>query len=277
MAAGLTSREVEGRLAKGRWLRLLPGVYVSAEVAPDWDTWAHGFLLASGPGALLVGASAVALRGLASKGPPITVAIPANRRCELRRENLRLLRLDVPPHDQVTVNGYATTSRLRTAVDVAHLMPIIEAQPIVDRMLVLDLVNLDSLTAAVDASRRNGSARARRLMASANDLAAAESERMARRLLVSRGIEGWVTNHRVVVGGIEIKIDLALPRLRVAVEVKGWMFHSSTDRGASDDARVTALQLAGWVVIPVGWLALNCNPELFIAQVRTAVDMRGPR
>lgn len=273
-AAGLTPREIDGRLTNGRWSRLLPGVYLSAEATLGWDTWAHAFVLAAGRGAVLVSESAAALRDLAPRRFPITLAIPAGRRCELRRDNLRLVRLDVSPEEQVTIAGLPTTTRLRTAIDMAHLMPAVEAQPILDRMLVLDRVDLVELTAAVTLSRRYGSAQARRLMASANDLAAAESERQARRLLRANGLSGWVSNYRVTVGGRDLKVDLALPALRIAIEVKGWMFHSATDRGASDDSRLTALQLAGWLVIPVGWLSMNRDPERFIAQVRTAVELR---
>lgn len=272
--AGLTEREVGGRLANGRWRRLLPGVYLSAEAMLGWDAWAHAFVLAAGPGAVLVSESGASLRGLVPKRLPITLAIPPGRRCKLRRDNLRLVRLDVPAGDRVTIAGLPTTTRLRTAVDMAHLMPGVQAQPILDRMLVLDQIDLEQLTAAVTSSRRYGSAQARRLISSANDLAAAESERQVRRLLRDNGLGGWVCNYPVAVDGRDLKVDLALPALRIGVDVKGWMFHSATDRGASDDARLTALQLAGWIVIPVGWLSLNRDPDKLITQVRTAVELR---
>ncbi len=173
------------------------------------------------------------------------------------------------------VNGLPTTTRLRTAVDVAHLMPPIQAQPILDRMLVLDAVRLDALTAAVAASRRAGSAQARALMRSAADLAAAESERYARRILREAGITGWTPNHSVTVrGGRTIKIDLALKQLKIAVEVKGWLFHSKTDRARGDDDRITDLQLAGWFVIPIGWLELMSDPEGVVAKVVAAIEAR---
>jgi very-short-patch-repair endonuclease len=269
LASGMTRRQVEGRVAAGRWRPLLPGVYLSAEASLGWEAWAQGFLLAAGPGAALVGETAAALRELTPRRMPITVAIPPDRRCGLRRDNLRLLRLAVPDPERVTVGGLATTTRLRTAVDVAHLLPEVEAQPLIDRMLVLDLVDLHELTAAVHASTRYGSARARRLVASAHDLAAAESERLTRRLLRAAGLHGWVANHRVEIAGRVIKVDLALPRLRIAIEVKGWTFHSQADRAAADDARVADLQLAGWVVIPVAWLTLHRAPEQFVAQVNS--------
>ncbi len=203
------------------------------------------------------------------------MAIPCRQRLRLRTNNIRVLRLDVPTADRVTVDGLPTTTRLRTAVDVAHLMPITQAQPILDRMLVLGAVQLDELTAAVDVSRRAGSAQARSLMRSAADLAAAESERHARRVLREAGITGWTPNYSVTVrGGHTIKVDLALKKLKIAIEVKGWVFHSKSDRAKGDDDRVTDLQLAGWFVIPVGWLELMSDPEGFVAKVRAAIAAR---
>jgi very-short-patch-repair endonuclease len=188
---------------------------------------------------------------------------------------VRILRLDVPNSERVTVDGLPTTTRLRTAVDVAHLVPLLQAQPILDRMLVLDMVDLADLTSAISSSRRAGSAQARALMRSAADLAAAESERFAGRVLREAGIAGWTPNHSVTVrGGRTIKVDLALKRLKIAIEVKGWVFHSKSDRARGDDARITDLQLAGWLVIPVGWLELMSDTEGFVAKVLAAIEAR---
>jgi very-short-patch-repair endonuclease len=274
LAAGLTPRQVERRLTSQRWRALLPGVYISSEVKPSWDAWAHAALLAAGTDSALVADSAAAARVLIPKVLPINVAIPAHRRSALRNPRIHVIRLDVPQDDRVVIDGLATTTQLRTAVDLAHLLPPTDAQSIIDRMLVREQIALDDLTAAVAASRRHGSAQARALIRSANDLAAAESERYARRLLVADGITGWVGNHVVPVGDHKVKVDLALKHLRIAVEVKGWMFHSAGDRGASDDSRVTDLQLAGWLVIPVSWLTMHKDPETSLEQARTAVRIR---
>ncbi len=272
--AGLTDRQVHRLVSSGEWTRLLPGVYLSAESSLSWHTWAHAALLAAGSGSALVGETAAALRDLVPKTLPITVAIPAQRRCRCRSSNIKVVRLDVTEDECVNVDGLRTTTRLRTAVDVAHLLPIAIAQPVLDRMLVLEHVTLGALTDAITASRRAGSAQARRLAASANDMAAAESERMARRLFREAGLTGWVSNYSVTVAGRELKVDLALRHLLIAVEIKGWTFHSMIDRAMSDDQRVADLGIAGWIVIPVGWLELVTNPDGVVARVRAAIAAR---
>jgi len=160
------------------------------------------------------------------------------------------------------------------AVDLAHLLPATAAQPILDRMFVLDQLDLDELTVAVAASTRRGSAQARQLLKSANDRAAAESERIMRRLLRGAGITGWVSNYELTVRGGCIKVDLALVKYRIGIEVKGWVFHSAGDRAASDDRRVVSLQLTDWIIIPVGWLTLMTEPDDVIAQVRESIALR---
>ena len=273
--AGLTQQQVRHLVRSGAWTRILPGVYLAADAALTWQSWAHIAVLAAGADAVLVGATAAQLRRWCPASLPITIAIPRHRRLRIRSDAVHVLRLDVPDADRVTVDGLPTTTRLRTAVDVAHLLPPVQAQPIIDRMLVLDIVDLDELTAAIDSSRRRGSAQARALMRSAADLAAAESERIARRLFREAGITGWTANHPVQVrGGRTIKVDLALKRYTIAVEVKGWLFHSKSDRAKADDDRITDLQLAGWFVIPVGWLELMTDPAGVVAKVRAAIAAR---
>jgi len=272
--AGLTERQIDYRVRTARWTRLMAGVYLSADAELTWLAQAHAAVIAAGPAATLVAESAAAIRGLSPRRLPLTVTVPPDRHRANRPPWLNLLRLAVPEADRVVVGGVPTTTRLRTAVDLAHLVASTQAQPIIDRMLVLDQVDLAELTAAVTASRRHGSRQARALIRSANDLAAAESERLARRLLRSAGLSGWVGNHRITLRGRPRKLDLANRRLRIGIEVKGWMFHSAGDRAASDDDRVVDMQLSDWIVIPVGWLKLSAEPEKFLAQVHAAVAFR---
>jgi hypothetical protein len=272
--AGLTERQIDHRVRTACWTRLIAGVYLSADTELTWHARAHAAILAADPAATLVAESAAAIRELSPRCTPLTVAVPPDRHRAIKLPWVKVLRLHVPEADRVVVAGVSTTTRLRTAVDLAHLVPSAQAQPIIDRMLVLDQVDLAELTAAVNASRRHGSRQARALMRSANDLAAADSERLARRLLRVAGLTGWVGNHRVTLRGRPRKLDLANHRLRIGIEVKGWMFHSAGDRAASDDDRVVDMQLSDWIVIPVGWLTLHAEPEKFLAQVRAAVAFR---
>ncbi|HEX5018258.1 MAG TPA: hypothetical protein VFX15_11825 [Actinomycetes bacterium] len=273
LASGMTERQLDYQLPMRRWTALHRGVYLSSDAPLTWEARAHASVLAAGDGAVLVAETAAALRSHVPERLPITVAIPESRRRALPSW-ANVLRLEVPMAERVIIRHLPTTTRLRTAIDIAHLMPASQAQPVLDRMLVRDEVDLAALTAAVEASRRAGSRQARKLLASANDLAAAESERLARRLLRGAGLTDWVSNYPVTLGGTSMKLDLANLRLRIGIEVKGWIFHSKSDRAASDDDRVVAMQLGSWIVIPVGWLTLNAHPQKFLDQVKACIEAR---
>lgn len=274
LAAGLSRHQIAHLVSGGAWNRLLTGVYLTSDAPLTWHAWAFAAVLAAGTGASLVGATAAALRQWTPCALPIQVAVPRCRRVRLSTSAIEVLRLDVPSDDRVIVGGLPTTTRLRTAVDVAHLMPLLTAQQVLDRMLVLGVVELGALAEAVAASRRAGSRQARRLLGSASDLAAAESERVALRLFHDAGITGWTPNHPVAVQGRILKVDLALVHLKIAVEIKGWAFHAAPDRAAADDARISDLQLAGWIVLPFGWHELMASPESVVAAVRAAISLR---
>ena len=140
--------------------------------------------------------------------------------------------------------------------------------------MVLDIVNLTSLTEAVTASRRIGCKQARRLVANAADFAASEAERLCQRILRRAGLEWFVANHVVFAAGSAHKVDLAFVREKVAIEVQGWAYHRTPERRRADDVKAIDLQLAGWIVIPVTWQDLNQRPEYVVARIRTALNQR---
>jgi len=273
-ALGLSSRQIDRRQADRTWLRLLPETYVLAGISPGWMSWAWAALLAAGRDAALVASSAASLRGWSSQTWPITLAVPPERRLRWNSERVACLRLTVPSEDVVLIDGLPTTSRLRTAVDVAHLLPLAAAQEILDRMLVLGVVELGALTEAIASSRRQGSRQARALMRTAADLAASEAERLAHRVFTTAGLGGWQANVDVAAGGRHVTVDLAFVAARVAVEINGWAFHSSPEQRRRDERKIVDLQLAGWIVLSFGWYDLVSRPEWVVERVRTALAAR---
>ena len=272
--AGFTARQIRYRLTFRSWLPILTSVYVFAAVPITWTTWAWTGVLSEGDGSALVGASAAAVCGWTSETWPITIGLPADRRIRWPTARLEVQRVEVPADDIVRVSGLPITSRLRTAFDIAHVFPLAQAQELLDRLLVLDLIDLNALTEAIKVSRRHGSKQARRLMARAADLAASEAERTAKRLFVDVGSGGFVANYPVAIAGRTVKIDIAFLALKVAIEIKGWAFHSRPDRGRADEAKATDLQLVRWFVTSFTWHDLVARPEYVVAKVRQILRAR---
>lgn len=271
LAAGFTRRQVDRHLRDGAWQRMLPSVYALTGVPLGWTSWAWAAALAAGPGAALVADSAAGLWRWQRETWPLHIAVSIARRPLRSCGRLAVHRLDLPDDDVTTVNGLRVTTRLRTAVDVAHLLPVSRAQPMLDRALLLGAVDLNAWTEVVMQSRRRGARQAKALARSAGDRAASQAERVAHALLRQAGITGWRANHTLVLDGVRLIADLVFIAERVVVEIEGWAFHSSPEQRARDEARRIALQLHGWVVLSFSWWDLTQRPDYFVATIRRAV------
>lgn len=115
-------------------------------------------------------------------------------------------------------------------------------------------------------SGRGGNRQLRLLLPQLTDGAAAESERLAHRLLRAHGISGWVPNLNVVVGGRRFKLDIAFAQQRLAIEIDGFDYHRR-DRFQQDRTRQNALINAGWTVLRFTWSDLTERQDYVIATI----------
>ena len=78
---GLTAEAIEWQIRRGRWVRVIPGIYQTLAGRDDWETRAVAALLHAGKGAALFGRSAGYVWGLVRSEPEtIEIVIPADRR-----------------------------------------------------------------------------------------------------------------------------------------------------------------------------------------------------
>lgn len=136
-----------------------------------------------------------------------------------------------------------------------------------DRALQNDLKLRELWRAQLRNKGRYGSPAARRLLQTASDGARSDAERLLVKLLREAGITGWETNYPV--GGY--KVDFAFLAAKVAIEVDGLAFHSSSDDFHRDRARQNDVMLLGWQVLRFTWLDLTEYPERVIAIIRRAI------
>ena len=88
------------------------------------------------------------------------------------------------------------------------------------------------------------------------------------RLLRRAGITGWVANLSVVVGGRRYELDIALPEIRLAIEIDGYAYHSGDEQFQRDRTRQNALIAAGWRILRFTWADINDRPDYVVAQIR---------
>jgi very-short-patch-repair endonuclease len=119
LAAGVTSRQIEVRIARGSLIRVYPGVYRVGHVAPSVEATYMAAVLACGPGALLMGAAAAYLYGLLKGDPPPPVVMTRTERDIEGIETHRTRSKD----RGTTWRGIPLTTVPRTLTDLARSMP----------------------------------------------------------------------------------------------------------------------------------------------------------
>ncbi|HEY6932946.1 MAG TPA: hypothetical protein VI452_06060 [Marmoricola sp.] len=172
--------------------------------------------------------------------------------------------------DQV-VGG--VTSKERTVVDCARVLPFDEALAVADSALRSRKVSRRQLEAAAQVAPRTGRGRALVVVRAASPLAANPFES------VLRAIAGDVPGLHVVPQGDVGTIghaDLTDARLRIAIEADSYEFHSLPEAFRYDVRRYTDMVRAGWLVVRFVWEDVMHKPA-YVRDVLADVVSRRSR
>ena len=106
------------------------------------------------------------------------------------------------------------------------------------------------------------------------DLEPAESdlETLLLQILREHGLPPPVRQHAVVVDGRRFRIDMAYPRLCLAIESDGFTDHGLRSAFENDRERQNLLMLAGWRVLRFTWRQICAQPSWVAEQVSRALD-----
>ncbi len=262
-AAGLSSDQIDRRLASGSWWRLNPRVYLSADRELTGEASVRAAVLWAGDGAVLCGVAAAWWHGRWSELPQwLGVTIPARRRVR-PPPDIRVRRRDLDRRDRTEVRGVPVTAPALTVLEAATELGRRGAE-LVDRSLQR-WVSFDALHAAHSRNLgRHGSPAAGSLLTVAADRAASHAERLAIGLLRAARLTGWQLGYPVA----GYTVDIAFHRHRVAIEIDGWAWHHDAARFRRDRCRQNALVLAGWTVLRFTWWDLTDRPAAVVAEIR---------
>jgi hypothetical protein len=279
IAAGLTWSQLRG----SGWRRLLPDVYVAADVEMDHRLWCYAAITyaRSAPGVVISGLSAVALWGVGAlpfERAPVELTVPPGLRIASRLPFVRVVCSLLPAGDVVTFGGPPVTSPTRTAFDVACRLPCTDAVASIDALLHRRVVTPDALAAfASSVAGRRGSVR----FATALDLAEPLAESpMESRLcvgLVDQGLprpeaQVEVRDER---GRLIARLDLAYRKQKVGIEYDG-DHHRERSTFRADVRRLNALAAAGYRVVRVTGADIPHNLPQIADQVRQLLDQPPP-
>lgn len=278
----ITLREAGSLRGAVRWLTqtgelvpVLPGCFVLAALADEPLTRALA-VRRYAPDAILTGRSAARFTGWPDlTSDQLTAAVPGRLRIPGNHRGIHWVNRRIDPEWVSHVGGIACTDQFLTAVDLI---------PDVGGELVDDVLRrhprrgawaLDRLWAALAAHPgRPGNVIRRQILTDSRDRPWSEAERQAHRLLRRAGLDGFLTNYPIRVEGSDFFLDVAIPELRLGIELNGFERHGRREVFESDHWRRNALNLEGWLVLEFTWRMITEHPDRFVDTVLRAVAQR---
>jgi very-short-patch-repair endonuclease len=243
LALDFTRKGIQHRLRTGRLRQLAPGVYLVGWPQLTRERRWMAAVLACGEDAALSHRSAAALWEIAEEAPG-RIDVSVRRRFESRRAGLKVRsRPSLNADDVVERDGIPLTSAVQTLVDLATELPDGRLERAVSEADKHDLVNPESLRAALDG--RRGEPGVRRLAALLDKrtfrLSDQELERLFRPIAAAAGFPVELT--KAWVNGFEV--DFFWPRLGLVVETDGLRYHRTPAAQARDRLRDQTHTAAG--------------------------------
>lgn len=272
------------QLQSGAYVRVALDIYADAALELDHRLRCVGVALTMPAQAYLTADSAAWFHGVTTARParrPV-VAIPPLVRW--RSSAAALIRTATPAAIADVsvaglVHGTKTSIRLATptqaAADALQHLTTIEACVLVDALLATAQTNAPELVRYLDSLRGVPVARALQSLALCDRRAESPEETRLRVTLVQAGLPTPVPQHvvRTEDGTFVARVDLAWPRLRLAVEYDG-RWHADPEQLARDRRRLNALVAAGWTVVHVTAEMMR-DPVAVIAEIATAIARAG--
>ena len=244
---------------------VLPGIYAVPAMASEPLIRMRAACLRHPDGVLLTEAAArasfwptVPVKGVRMAAPGRVAPHPG----------FAFTRRRIPPELVEERDGLRFTIPALTAIDMSTLA----CTDAIDRALRLRATTLPMMYEALArTANRIGNPERMRLLLDSRDLPWSAAERLAHNLLRRAGIRGWKSNVPVILSGRFYYIDIAVRRLKIAIEIDGRLHEEDKDLFESDRWRQNALVRDGWRVLRFTWDMLRDHPEEFIAAVRAVI------
>lgn len=281
---GLTRKMLWTRVAAGRLDRLEQDLYHVSGTPVTWEARLLGHVLSAGEGALVSHRAAAAIWGFEGF-PRGTPELTVPRGARFRRTGVRVHEsTDLDRCGRRVRNGIPVTDPARTLLDLARRTPDPRLLEVIEAARRAKLTAWPELVATLAKHARRGRPGIRRLrrVITANvhrdEVTDSTFELLVLTLLVEHGLPEPVVHHRLIGqdGRFLAEVDLAYPRLRIAIELDGGV-HRERKVFESDRPRQNGMVLDGWIVLRFTWDALVRDPAGIVATVRAAIDLARSR
>jgi len=260
LRAGLSTRQIDRRIADGRLQRLHPGVYSVGHRCLTADGHRLAAVLAGGEGAVLSHLSAAGawdLRPARLGAFDVTIAGGGRTR---RVAGIRSHRCRLVPEDVTRLRGVPVTTVARTLLDVAETEPQRDVDRALDQAVRLRRFDEREMGGVLErAFGRHGLKRLRRgLIRLRPDAGRTRSELEDRALEV---VERFALPRPEVNEKVgTYTVDLLWRRERLVVELDSRAWHLTPDAFEDDRRRDATLTVAGYEVLRFTWTQVNEEP-----------------
>ncbi len=274
---GLSDNQIAGLLRRNEAVRTHPSTFRSTAHRRGWKSQARGAAVSAD--GILSHRSAAALWRI--DGFPLALVeltIPYSRSVHLpgvkvhRSKQYRFA-------DLTMIDGLPVTGIARTVLDLAAVVSPRRLDYALDAVIRQKLVEWPDVYEVLirhSARGRNGCGKLRTMLeARYGDTAIPDSRwnRMVGTLLLDAGLAEPVYEHEVVnrAGEFVARVDLAYPRIKLAIELDSVRWHHNLDSFVADPRRKNALLLEGWRVLTFTWDDFSTRPGELVRSVRVAL------
>jgi very-short-patch-repair endonuclease len=270
---GFSAAAIEHRIETGRLHPVMRGVYtVGWPLASRRQRWMAA-VLACGEAAALSHASAAALLRIAEDRRGL-IDVSVRRHCDLRRPGLRVrVRRRLSASDVTERHGIPVTTPVRTLIDLATELPPNRLERAVNEADKRDLVDSESLRAALEAHAGEPGVRPLRLLLDqrAFRLSDSELETLFRPLAASAGLPTPLTKATVN----DFEVDFYWPTLGLVVETDGWRYHRTPSAQTRDALRDQTHTASGLTPLRFSHYQVKYEPDhVHDVLTRTLANLR---
>lgn len=278
---GLAPRTIHHAVNRGDLRRLGPGVYVAPniEVGPLQIMTA---ICLRNPAAVIAFVTAGWLHGIRKmKGPTIHVLVPHGHSPVFRGVVVHRCRDVVPSDVVVRPDGIRLTSVARTLFDSSWLLDHDDASSALEQCLDKKWVTLQEMfeiTERLAKRRRPGSRQMRRILTSRPAWQAAVQSNLEYIVLSAlrrAGLPEPVTQHWITLpSGVRIRLDVAWPRVLLALEIDHPFWHDFSSKVGRDKRRDRKAATVGWQTIRVEEADIDNDLADVIEDIRQVLGLR---
>lgn len=272
LRCGLTERQIDGRLARGLWIRLHRRVYNIAGAPLTFEGRALAAAFAGGAGALVSHDPAALLwqiEGTWASG--MQLVVPNRKGLVIPGVVVHQTRV---PAEGTKIGRIPVTTCMRTLIDLAPGLTDAALEDAIDDARRRRRITPEGMLTLVSAQRKPGRAGLKRVeeilqVRVGKPAPGSGKESALARLFVDAGLPPPVPQYKIrdADGKVIARPDFAYPDAKLAIEFDSYEHHGSRTKWEYGKDRDAAMAALGWRTIPVTDRKMRRLPDRVIEHI----------